>query len=318
MLFPNMKKPTIGQAVIYSALAIYTGVALWPAVASTPKPLSAPTPTGKGEGGTSPATTAASPGARQPLVEEVAQEAERLKKDQPAGWSYTAGVNAGRLRDVLPVEAHEFQGQDVTRYRQAAFAGWKWVEGAGAPDVPTFAGAYRCGRVAASDWPRPGTTAVELFPLGKTDPDARPMPWRVVLLLTTGQTAGYRQAAAERGGADQLVLGGRTSGGHAGIPAVPVDRVERDGGITYYCVSPVATVFDQQLYGLNVQQTSDTSAAARWTEWREAYEAALAGFKQRAGNATTAEERAAIQGEIQAWQRNHPEPPKAGATTAAR
>ena len=281
------------RVLIYAALTLLTLAALAPVVSERWQRVS------PGRGGQT-ATVG------EPLAAEVQKAAERWK-GEGFGWPMHA-IPTGLYSEILPVDMAGLENQDLSRWRKAATADWQGVDG-----LPTVAGNYIRGRVAASGWPRPGSAAVELRPAMAADPDQATNPWRVVLLFGSSaeETTYARQAVADAGGTPETLRLGRAAGSTL---AVPVDRQNVGGVATYYCVCPTSSSLD--VAGVKLRQvvqappTAAEAAAKRYGAWRTSYDAFLATVKERDRTATTPEQRERIKADILAWKAQNPEPPR--------
>lgn len=281
------------QAAIYGLLTLTTLFALWPGAVATWRLIHPPGV---------PATGIAAPNShpRETLAVEVGKQVAHWKQENFA-WTLSAQVPS--LRDVLPVDMASLDGVDLAHIRVVLAQG-------GTEVLPSLAGTYKRGRVAASDWPRPGSTAIELLPVQGTDPEIAVKPWRAVLMFSTSNEAtGFaRQAVADGRGVDEILSLGQVT---TAIPAVPVDRTEVNGVTTFYVICPAtATLAISGVRLMQMVEPATSAEAERHNKWQSLHDAFLSKERQKAQGATTDDEKRAIQTEIAAWKDANPEPPR--------
>ncbi len=243
---------------------------------------------------------------REPLAAEVQRAVDRWKAEK-FEWGIYANPTKG-YDEFLGVDMARLQSADLSKWRKAAAANWQGVD-----RLPTLTGYYRRRRVAASDWPRARSMAIEFTPRMQADPDQPGKPWRMVLLFATAteNTAYARQAVADQGTQDEenTVFFGQKDGQ---IPAVPVDRQEAQGVVTYYCICPARATLD--VAGVKLIQYAPEvpapvgPAAQSHAEWKDKRDVFMYGVRERDRAAPTAEQRQQIEADVRAWQIANPEP----------
>ena len=306
---PRRQKTTRAQAVIYGLMAVGTlsglvpyCVGVWRYTHPKPAPALAQAATGAHA---MPSTGASAAQRHGTLISEVRRQTTQWQA-QRFVWNLTD--HPAVLRDVLAVDVADLEAEDMTPNR---FAVEKGGDG-----LPTLAGPYRRERVCASDWPHQDSIAIELLPMSHADPEHPTKPWRVVLLFgTSNQASGLaRQAVADGRVLDETIPLGRDG---SEIPAVPVDRTETDGVVTFWCLCPVQATLG--LSGIRLMQRAEPTVSpeqASHNRWQVLHDAFLSKERQRANAATTPEQKAAIAKEIDEWKTENPEPPRASPNAA--